>query len=584
SVVRRCEILTGKGLAIDFARMVDHIQLVMKCQAQLQEDKTATLTSLYSTLDPDIARRTSLRTFLDWHSRGSKYAAVAAGGSVYALLLVAGLEMRARLGEIEGKAPWILGNSLRDPPPIHTLEGRLIRRQIVPLIAHLRKELPLHMSSFFPVTLLKARGLSEVVDFADLPASDSFFSLIQFNDFSLARREETAWASCRGDSSSSAAAITTSGLLRTFLGGGGPAINDEALDSEPNPTTTGYSVKPLQERIKTTFDLAAEGNRYNRLPDDRSANFAWTERERKWASQATEVTDLADLRLRLKNNYTSGIRSDHERYISLPPQIVEYGQALRLDCSDGSLLAFISTAMPQSLKKRLTDCLLASFGGRQSLVHTESRSSGEGFRFQALHFSWYNRHCTQGDNAPNDISPMELDNADTSRTNHSQFTPYVSKEMRDEEELYRVLKVVFSDVFQWIADVMATCLPEEFEVLKIEAEALPGNNQSAVYPFLGFVVNLNVSTKAHRDGQDKLLCLVLTLGEFEGGALGMVEPGIVLPMRSGDLVVFQSHSITHFNLHFEGLRASFVFHTDKAFRSWTNNNNRNGWRHNIALN
>ncbi|KAI0063872.1 hypothetical protein BV25DRAFT_1801482, partial [Artomyces pyxidatus] len=594
SVVRRCDGLSGKGLGLDFIRMMSYIQLVMKCQTQLQANKKLSLTSLYDTLESDTAKKTSLRTFLDWHSRGSKYAAVASGGSVYALLLIAGLEMRVRLGEIEGKAPWILGTTLRDPPSADTVEGRLVRQQIVPIVARLRQELPLLMSAVFPVSLLAAQGLSNLVDCADLGDSDKLFSIIQFRDFALASRNSEVWASCYSDVGPGHPVETTD-ISNSFLHSGtsdrqgslGPVTdNSTAVTPEELRASFSSAVKPVLESIDTRFKLTAEGNCQTRYPADKSANFAWTERERNRACKAVEVIDLPDLCRRLEMYYSFGIRSSPETYLSLPPQVIDdiEGRALRLNCSDGSLLALICTSMPEQLKKRLTDCLLASFGGRQSLVPTDSKSVGEGFNYEALYFTWYNRHCTQGDDAPEDISPMELYNSAASRTNHSQLTPYVSKEMRDEEDLFRTLQVVFADVFEWISTVVSTCLPDEYEILKMDADVLPGNNRSAVYPFVGFVVNLNVVTKAHRDDQDKLLCLVLTLGEFEGGSLVMVEPGLVLPLRSGDLVAFQSHRITHFNLHFRGLRASLVFHTDRAFDSWTRGDRRNGWSRNVALN
>lgn len=94
-------------------------------------------------------------------------------------------------------------------------------------------------------------------------------------------------------------------------------------------------------------------------------------------------------------------------------------------------------------------------------------------------------------------------------------------------------------------------------------------------PFLSLILNLNVMTEAHRDMFDKDFCLVLPLGEFAGGALVMFEQGLVLETRCGDFVIFRSADSTHFNLHYEGRRASFVCHTDKGFDKWKVG--RNGW-------
>jgi hypothetical protein len=113
-------------------------------------------------------------------------------------------------------------------------------------------------------------------------------------------------------------------------------------------------------------------------------------------------------------------------------------------------------------------------------------------------------------------------------------------------------------------------------------ESLPGNPGSAVKPFVSLVVNLNVRTEAHRDSMDKDLCLVLPIGTFTGGALVLMEPGISLELSNGDFAVFRSSQITHFNLDYEGLRASFAFSTDREFDKWLLN--RNMWQQNNMLN
>ena len=48
-------------------------------------------------------------------------------------------------------------------------------------------------------------------------------------------------------------------------------------------------------------------------------------------------------------------------------------------------------------------------------------------------------------------------------------------------------------------------------------EILPGKSDSPMAPFLSLVLNANISTLAHLDGKDFVLCLVLVIGEFLGG-------------------------------------------------------------------
>ena len=129
---------------------------------------------------------------------------------------------------------------------------------------------------------------------------------------------------------------------------------------------------------------------------------------------------------------------------------------------------------------------------------------------------------------------------------------------------------------------MKACLPGEHDVLVQLAQDLPGGEVSPVAPFLSLVVNLNVSTVAHRDRFDKDVCLVLPLGNFTHGSLVMFEQRLVLELRSGDFCIFRSAETTHFNLRYEGRRASFVCHTDKSFDKWKEN--RNGWASNEYFN
>jgi hypothetical protein len=128
---------------------------------------------------------------------------------------------------------------------------------------------------------------------------------------------------------------------------------------------------------------------------------------------------------------------------------------------------------------------------------------------------------------------------------------------------------------------METYLQEEFEMLMEIASVLPGNCTSPIAPFVSLVININVSTKAHRDSLDHHLCLVIPIGYFEGGALCLLENGLVLELRSGDIALFRSSEVTHFNLDYCGTRASLVFQTDKEFVSWVRDHN--GWVDNSTM-
>lgn len=185
-----------------------------------------------------------------------------------------------------------------------------------------------------------------------------------------------------------------------------------------------------------------------------------------------------------------------------------------------------------------------------------------------------------------------------SRTNHAQLIPYTSKDVADYSTIYEKIKAVLDDVFAWIDEQVCLCtqvagasgthlirkvahmLPSEYEHLSATASLLPDNCASAVRPFVGLVINLNVSTLAHRDAKDDSICLVLAIGDFDGGELCLYEPGLLVPLRHGDFVVFPSCSVTHFNLCYTGQRASIVLHTDREMVKWRAED-RNGWKNNM---
>jgi hypothetical protein len=62
-----------------------------------------------------IGCQVSLRMFSGWHACGSKFAAIAGGGTIYILILIAGLDLRISIASMEGTTAMDLGNLLRDP-------------------------------------------------------------------------------------------------------------------------------------------------------------------------------------------------------------------------------------------------------------------------------------------------------------------------------------------------------------------------------------------------------------------------------------------------------------------------------------
>ena len=131
------------------------------------------------------------------------------------------------------------------------------------------------------------------------------------------------------------------------------------------------------------------------------------------------------------------------------------------------------------------------------------------------------------------------------------------------------------DIIYFLCLGLKVELPKSYDDLRIFCEILPLNHRPTTYPFPGWVVNFNVCTIGHKDTNDIDICVVAPAGDFKGGELVLHEAGLVLELVEGDILVFPSWKITHFNLHFNGVHYSVVLHSDKQVSAW--NKDRNGW-------
>lgn len=136
------------------------------------------------------------------------------------------------------------------------------------------------------------------------------------------------------------------------------------------------------------------------------------------------------------------------------------------------------------------------------------------------------------------------------------------------------------DICSIVSAVIKKELPKEHEELSVFCELLPLNRFPTTYPFPGFVLNIQCCTEGHTDNGDTTICAVIPFGDYEGGELVLHEAGLVLDIKRGDVLIFPSHLINHFNLHFKGFRGSIVMHSDKEVARW--NFDRNGWNKHIV--
>lgn len=90
------------------------------------------------------------------------------------------------------------------------------------------------------------------------------------------------------------------------------------------------------------------------------------------------------------------------------------------------------------------------------------------------------------------------------------------------------------------------------------------------------MINFSVATGGHRDLKDLEFCAISTFRkDWKGGKLCLYEAKLVIDLRPGDIIIFPSGRITHFNLHFEGEKGSLVLHTDRELKRAADDCN--GW-------
>ena len=68
----------------------------------------------------------------------------------------------------------------------------------------------------------------------------------------------------------------------------------------------------------------------------------------------------------------------------------------------------------------------------------------------------------QGHAAPRNVQPIMLNRSGRTRTNHSQFIPYMSKDVTDHAPVYHAAKKLLHDVFDWLAEKV--CVPVDHDL------------------------------------------------------------------------------------------------------------------------
>ncbi|KAI1790415.1 hypothetical protein LXA43DRAFT_1062202 [Ganoderma leucocontextum] len=383
---------------------------------------------------------------------------------------------------------------------------------------------------------------------ADLEVTDEVFSTMNNNlarDFKLIDRDWDIWRGVFPSKAQLTAPVPYYQFQQTLLSAPSsappttPASSVRALTPE-SPLSgmeefeddligapsmqAAYVLEELAQRttITTNFNPLSETNKRRPFPQPGPEREQWTLRQRDFAARAPQPDSIEDLQEQKSFYSEDGIKSAPNSYVRVAPSIfagllTASSKDVLFEGQDDSFLCLILGDMPTALRESLERNVETCMGARSTqplLRHIQSPD--ELAEFVTVHFSHYMRMGQDGFDTPKHIHPWFLKCAGVARTNHTQMTPYESKEMLDNFVEYDALCNALDQVFAWIEKKLKAHLGNLYYEIACYADEIPGRKASPCHPFAGFVLNFNIATKGHRDGKDLKACLVIPIGSFDG--------------------------------------------------------------------
>ncbi|KAJ7883087.1 hypothetical protein B0H13DRAFT_2344360 [Mycena leptocephala] len=542
-VAHQCAALDLKTVVTDFHQMMSYMQFAFLYDYTRKANKRDKIPFNFAVLERQCQEASiTQRGLQKWFTAGSRLIYLASASSLYIIPIFAACGMkhdvcfRHSCKQIQVLAFTLCNPAAADDTYSLTVScGKLVREVIAPQMALIKQlSSSLDATSFsliLPVSLcVPFSKISDVhkhlrsfdVNFFPLPTQDEVWKLLQIEMLTLAIAPVLA-----------------------------PACIDSSSVAEEVRIST-----PL--KLKSTKSPVSKKNRV-----------AFTIKERVKAAKAHEVKCLEELDSEVQT-FHAGARKKPDSYSVLIRALL---RVLHFRDGDDQLIALVATNLADTVP-HLNTTLLSQLSSVMAGEVFELKSDID-HPFLAWHCNVWNRYGEKGDDAPKGVHPEFVRKANTSKGNHSQRYPYVSKEVEENPEEAELLTEMIHLITIIVEYHLKKILPEEYEVIKVFVNQLPLNERSLAYPFGGFVINIGVATKAHRDRFDKIFCVVIPFGKWTGGELCLYEPGFVFRLKPWDILIFPSCDITHFNLDFQGVRLSLVLHSDKYGDRWVRN--RNGW-------
>ncbi|KAG9092509.1 hypothetical protein FS749_015670 [Ceratobasidium sp. UAMH 11750] len=353
----------------------------------------------------------------------------------------------------------------------------------------------------------------------------------------------------------------------------------------PAPRTFGDATTLGSTKIiETNFDPELDGNR--KLPEElrkggNNANVPFTEMERAKALNATCPKTLNDLETEARAQLDTGLKKPNS-YIKVSPELFAESNILihGVGGQEKGLICFIlsSDTLTPEEKQYLLLITRLTVGMDNEVVDT--KKVGPEYCFRGFHFGAWGKMSKSGKLAPKDLHPcLYLGES-------SQAGPYLDRVVRLQASCFNISHFLHCPQAQFNRAIEVILQPA-LAKLKVQIPGLlelhqklfdslnPTMQQLGSAPFCMTVLNVQPMTQVHVNASDQIdsICLILALGDHEGGDLCLYSGGFRIPLPHGTFMAIPSKRDLHFNLHFKGQRFSYVFTSDGALRRWADHRN-----------
>ncbi|PPR02576.1 hypothetical protein CVT24_001938 [Panaeolus cyanescens] len=359
-------------------------------------------------------------------SRGLKLAALVAAGSPYILFLLASAQSKTSLNSMVAAQVTAIHHLIRFPDD--SPYGILIKNYLIPLVGQLRLRYPISWDFLFEdyITQLGIHPIPTYI--SDIIACDKVFHCFAF-EFFRKERDLNAWAVItqpvdNDDTvtvqhliaiyhAANVASMSIGQFVQKLYGSPNAEYSiNTSPSSSPSPSPSPMNVnipKSIPENLRTQTmrnkadtpsdvlevktQYSPEDNKKTSYEDQGPHYRAdFTANHRRYATQAKSCKDINNLREKLDYQLRKGKKARINLYTTIDAEDY-HDKVIRISDKNDALVAMLLANMPQHLRQNIVAMIETAFP--EELVALDSSQLPDDYKFNAYHFSYYNRYAVK---------------------------------------------------------------------------------------------------------------------------------------------------------------------------------------------